>query len=131
MGMSSRALFAAASLTILGFTLGVAGDRVWLAHRHAVAIGVDTGHSERFHALMDELGLSDSQRVEINGILSHYQANVEQTWQSLQPRLQPTMDSARHAIEGVLDQGQLAMFGRWLEREHQRMHGTEHPGLRH
>ena len=131
MGMSSRALFGAVSLTILGFAVGVAGDRVWLAHHRPPTIVVDAGHAERFHALLGSLGLSDSQHVAIGEILGHYQGNVEQTWASLQPLLQITMDSAREAIGAVLDQGQLAMFEQWLEREHQQMHRMEHPGLRH
>jgi hypothetical protein len=104
---------------------------LWLAHQRPATIVVDTEHGERFRALLDSLGLSDSQRVAIDDLLGRYQENVEDTWQSLQPRLQVTMDSARQGIEALLDQTQLATFQQWLAIEHERTHGTGNSVLHH
>ncbi|HEX9729538.1 MAG TPA: hypothetical protein VGA37_13610 [Gemmatimonadales bacterium] len=135
MRMSLRALLAVSSLTVLGFALGVAGDRLWLAlHSRGTPraqIVLDTEHAERFHAMLAHMELSDSQRVAVDSILDHYQGTVEQTWASMQPRLQTTMDSARQAFEALFDADQLATFQQWLAAEHRRMHGTEHPAFRH
>lgn len=129
--MSLRAGLAVASLVLLGAALGVAGDRWWLAHHRSVTVAVDAGHAARFHAMLDALGLNDSQRVAIEGILGHFQDNVDQTWTALQPRLQGTMDSARYALEAVLDEGQRAMFREWLAAEQQRLHRGPHIGFPH
>lgn len=131
MSMSFRAVLAAVSLTALGVAVGVVGDRLWLTHRQPVIIRMDDGHAERFRSMLDSLGLSDSQRIAIDGVLGHYQGNVNQTWQALQPRLQTTMDSARQALRAVLNEEQLAAFDQWLAIERGRSHGTEHTGLRH
>ncbi len=132
--MSLRAGFAAISLVILGAALGVAGDRLWRAHRTPVtAVVMDGSHAQRFRAMLDSLDLSDSQRVAIDGILHHFQANVDETWAALRPRLQPTMDSALRAIEAVFSEEQRTAFTQWLAVERQRMHGpdTAHAPFRH
>jgi len=123
--MSLRAVLAAVSLVVLGAALGVAGDRLWLSHRRHVQVVMEGGHAMRFRAMLDSLNLSDSQRVAIDGILGHFQGNVDQTWDSLRPRLEPTLDSARRAIEAVFDDEQLARFRAWVAIEQQRLHGPD------
>lgn len=128
--MSRRAAIAAVSLVVLGAAMGVLADRLWIAHhRHTAHIVMDDGHGARFHAMLDSLDLNDSQRVAIDGILRHFQGNVDRTWASLQPRVDSTLDSARRAIEAVFDEEQLAAFRAWLDVERARL--PRHPGLRH
>jgi hypothetical protein len=125
--MSLRAILAAASLVVLGAALGVTADRVWLAHhQHEPRVVLDGGHGARFHALLDSLNLTESQRVAVDSVLRHFQGNVDQTWTTLRPRLEPTIDSARRAIEAVFDDEQLAAFRTWLAVEQERMHGLDH-----
>jgi hypothetical protein len=128
MTMNTRALVAALSLMLLGVVLGVAGDRLWLAHQRPMVV-LDSSHAERFHTLLGTLGLSDEQRAAIDGILGHFQQNVDHTWQALQPDLAATMDSAQQRIEAVLTPAQVTTFREWLETEHQMQHGATHRGL--
>ncbi len=135
MNMSPRALLAAASLLLLGASLGVAGDRLVLSHtpsggggtaRGATQVVLDTEHAARFRAVLDHMDLSDTQRAAVDSILGHYQGNVEQAWGTIQPALQSTMDSARRAITDLFTEEQRATFQDWLEAEHQRMHRAQH-----
>lgn len=139
MKMSFRALLAAGSLLLLGVTLGVGGDRLWLSHHQSgrgggpgvgggvtTQVVLDTEHAARFRAMLDDMDLSDTQRAAVDSVLGHYQGNVEHTWNAMQPILQSTMDSARRAIIDLFTEEQRATFQEWLAAEHQRMHSARH-----
>jgi len=127
MTTNARAIAAMVSLTLFGAAVGIAVDRLWLAHR-SPAILIDTGHAQRFHAMLDTLGLSDEQRGAMDSVLSHFQQNVELSWQALRPDVTASIDSATAQIEAILTPEQRAVFRAWRHAEHQRQHGV-HRGL--
>lgn len=127
MTMNARAVVAAVSLVLLGVVLGATGHYLWLGHRRPTVV-VDASHAARFHALLEDLDLSDDQRRSLDSVLGHFQEHVERTWQDFQPDLAETMDSATGQIEALLNPEQLARFRAWIEAEHQLQHGT-HPRL--
>ena len=127
MTTSTRAIVATASLVLFGVVLGIAGDRLWLAHRRPPIV-IDASHAQRFHALLDTLGLSDDQRQAMDSVLNRFQRHVELSWQALQPGLTATIDSATEQIEAILTPEQLATFRAWRHAEHQLQRGF-HRGL--
>jgi len=127
MTTNARAIVATLSLVLFGAVVGVATDRLWLAHRRPTIV-IDASHAQRFHALLDTLGLSDEQRRAMDSVLAHFQQNVELSWQALQPDLTATIDSATQQIEAILTPEQRATFRAWRHAEHQLQHDV-HRGL--
>lgn len=128
MTTNARAIVATLSLVLFGAVLGIAADRLWLVHQRPTIV-FDSSHAQRFHALLDTLGLSDEQRRAMDSVLSHFQRNVEASWEALQPDLTATIDSATQQIEAILTPEQRATFRAWRHAEHQLQHGLPR-GLR-
>jgi len=118
MTTNARAIVATLSLVLFGAALGIGADRLWLSH-HRPTIVLEASHAQRFHALLDTLGLSDEQRRAMDAVLGHFQRNVELSWQALQPDLTATIDSATRQIEAILTSEQRATFRAWRHAEHQ------------
>ena len=127
MTTNARAIVATLSLVLFGAVLGIGADRLWLAH-HRPTIVLEASHAQRFHALLDTLGLSDEQRRAMDSVLGHFQRNVELSWQALQPDLTATIDSATQRIEAILTPEQRATFQAWRHAEHQ-LQRDVHRGL--
>ncbi len=116
----ARARLAAVGLVLLGFSLGVLADHLWLAYRmHASA--PELTHQESMIALLGSLGLTEEQDRAIKAVVHRYQTNVERHLEAVHPMIFATMDSARHEIENLLDPDQLAAFRGWLRAEHERL----------
>lgn len=115
-----------------GAAVGVAADRLGLLPGFARADEVERGGErieddddrrdgettiERF---ADELGLSQAQRVEIDGILERYRASMKGIWQDVRPRYRSLVDSVRTQIESVLTPEQVAAYRSLLDRRRDR-----------
>ena len=124
MTMNRRAIAAIVSLMLLGAVLGIGADRLWLAH-HRPTIVIEASHAQRFHAMLDSLGLSDEQRRSMDSVLSHFQQTVEVSWRVLRPDVTATIDSATQQIEAILTPEQRATFRVWRHAEHQLQHGLQ------
>lgn len=111
-----------------GAAAGVAADRLELLPGFARAdetedvaerAGEDgdrRGRETTIERFADELGLSQAQRTEIDGILERYRASMREIWQDVRPRYRSLVDSVRTRIEGVLTPEQVTAYRSLLER---------------
>jgi hypothetical protein len=112
-----RAIIGAFALTALGFTVGVATDRLWLSG--PTAVETPEGARER---LLDDLqstvGLNDEQLRSVHIILSQNQEVISSAWENVQPQLSAAVDSVWAQINAVLDPEQAEEFHRWYAATH-------------
>jgi hypothetical protein len=103
----ARAAIGVAALIGLGFALGMATERLWLAHE---APAPAETQAER---------LTPEQLTAVHEILSRHQGTVTRAWNDLQPRLSAALDSAFTEIYAVLDDDQIPVFRHWYAQTHQ------------
>ena len=101
------------SLVAFGAVLGVAADRLYLAHvgRDHSAQQMHAETLERFRTILD---LDDAQVAVIDSIFRHRQVEVESTWQTLSRHLHSVVDSVHREVMDVLRPEQRAAFEAWL-----------------
>lgn len=119
------AALAIASLIIVGAVLGIAADRLYLAH-HAPPSSMVHLHEEaldRFRVILD---LDDAQVAAIDSIFRHRQGEFESTWRVLNQHLYSTVDSVHEEVNALLRPEQREAFRRWLRES-----GREGSGLLH
>lgn len=128
--------FRVALLLVLTFTAGVAAgvaaDRLELLPGLASATEATADGDRReddrrrgettIERFADDLGLTASQRAEIEEILEHYRQRMHQMWEEVRPRYRSMVDSVRGRIEGVLTPEQVTEYrellrarGRWRQ----------------
>jgi hypothetical protein len=120
MTQHARAAIGAAALIGLGFALGVATDRWWLAHEAPAPTETQAEMRTRLLDDMQEtVGLTQEQVTAVHEILSRHQGTVTRAWNDLQPRLTAALDSAFTEIYAVLDDDQIDLFRHWFAQTHQ------------
>lgn len=112
-----------------GAAVGVASDRLELIP--GVARATEAGAPERdgpprrpppgppkttIERFADDLGLTETQRTEIEGILDRYRASARALQRAVQPQYRSLMDSVRTEIEATLTPEQVEQY-RALLRE--------------
>ena len=131
MSVGMRAGFATFGLLLLGFTLGVGADHLWLAHRMHRAAPQELTHQESFISMLDTLNLTEEQRDAIDEIFDRNHTNVRRHLAAIHAQLLPTMDSARLEIEAQLNPDQLAVFQAWIDVERELQDTIQHSVIRH
>jgi hypothetical protein len=120
-----RAALAIASLIVFGAVLGIAADRLYLAHRPPQS-SMQHLHEEtldRFRVILD---LDDAQVAAIDSIFRHRQGEFESTWRVLNHHLYSTVDSVHEEVNALLRPEQREAFRRWLREEGRGSGGLTH-----
>lgn len=116
----ARAAIGVAALIGLGFALGMATDRLWLARETPPPAETQAEKRARLLDDMQEtVGLTPDQMTAVHEILSRHQGTVTRAWNDLQPRLSAALDSAFTEIYAVLDDDQIPVFRHWFAQTHQ------------
>ncbi len=114
--MRVRGVIGGFSLVIVGVALGVAADRIILAH-HAPETNIPAGDDHAaVVAFRHVLELDDDQLAEIHRILIRNQASVDEAWQSLRVGMSEGIANAHDEIRALLTEEQLGLFEDWLDR---------------
>lgn len=122
MTQQAKAVIGVFALVALGFALGVAADRLWLAGSPQERTQEDV----RTHLLEDlrvSVGLSGEQLQSVHAVFSRYQTTADRVWAGMQPHLEAALDSALDQIEEILEPDQVEEFHRWFARTHPRPGG--------
>lgn len=117
MNKGTRAFIGAFALTALGFTMGIATDRLLLNGSTAV----ETPEEARTRLLDDlqtTVGLNNEQLRSVRIILSQNQEVISSAWETVQPQLRAAVDSVWTQINAVLDPEQAEKFHRWYAATH-------------
>jgi hypothetical protein len=117
MNKGTRAFIGAFALTALGFTMGIATDRLLLDGSTAV----ETPEEARARLLDDlqtTVGLNNEQLRSVHIILSQNQEVIINAWETVQPQLRAAVDSVLTQINAVLDPEQAEKFHRWYAATH-------------
>jgi hypothetical protein len=117
MNKGTRAFIGAFALTALGFTMGIATDRLLLNGSTAV----ETPEEARTRLLDDlqtTVGLNNEQLRSVHIILSQNQEVIISAWETVQPQLRAAVDSVWTQINAVLDPEQAEKFHRWYAATH-------------
>ncbi len=117
MNKGIRAFIGAFALTALGFTMGIATDRLWLTD----SAEVETPEEARDRLLNDlqtTVGLNDDQLQSVHIILSQNQEVISSAWENVQPQLSAAVDSVWAQINAVLDPEQAEKFHHWYAATH-------------
>jgi hypothetical protein len=95
-----------------GFVGGLAVHRAFVLRHHGMAPRTDMmlNHLDR------ALDLSDAQRKQIAGILSHRRERIESLWSGVRPRVRAEVEATNAEIERVLTAEQRAKFERMKMR---------------
>ena len=116
-GSRTKAILMLAVVFVAGAAAGIAGDRLELIPRAAVATEPDGEATDTapergtvIEQFAGELGLTTQQRAEIDGLLDYYAASLKELQRSTRPAYVALMDSVRIEIEAVLDEGQRAQY---------------------
>jgi len=80
-------------------------------------------------SVMEELALSDAQRVALQEILERRGAEAREILESMGPRLRAQVDSGRAEIRALLDPEQREIFDRLQEMRGRRSRGGAGPSL--
>jgi len=113
-----RGAIGALSLVIVGFLLGVAADRLVLAHglgRSSATLAA-TSDQAAIAAFRGVLDLDDDQVAAIHEILMRNQVSVDEAWQSIRAQVAEGVLNAHAEIRMLLNEDQLARFEEWLDR---------------
>jgi len=113
-----RGAIGALSLVVVGFLLGVATDRLLLAHGHG-GFGVAPAATNEHVAIVAFRGvlqLDDDQVTAIHEILMRNQVSVDQAWQGIRAQVAEGVENAHTEIRMLLTDAQRARFEEWLDR---------------
>lgn len=124
-GSRTKASMMLALVFVAGAAVGIAGDRLELIPRAAVATEAspDSDASREdgqaiIEQFADELGLSSGQRSEIDGLLDYFGKSLKALRQGVRPQYRALMDSVRTEIEAVLDEEQRAQYRTRIEERY-------------
>jgi Spy/CpxP family protein refolding chaperone len=100
---------------------GIAIDRRFdsPAERNVESMGRETRGETTIERFADELGLTVEQREQIAPVLEDTRARMSEVFDQVRPEYRSVVDSARARIEAVLSPGQVDMYRKLLEKEHE------------
>jgi hypothetical protein len=116
-GSKNLALMFLLGTFLTGGVLGFTADRVLQVDRLTVAV---EGRSAWRQVFDQELGLTPTQQVAVDGILDAKHRQVVELIRPVQPQLDSLRDHARDQINALLTPEQQQKFDRWKQRQAQR-----------
>ena len=128
-GWRTRGTLGAISLVVVGITIGLLFDHLFLQrhlavllHGTPVAASIDAApelaHDVALASMAAYVGLDPEQTAAIDAIFAHHQQTVTVSWEELHWRLQEAIDSIESQIDAVLRPEQQQRFQRWVARHH-------------
>jgi hypothetical protein len=104
---------------IVGFLLGVVGDRAWLVRHGRVATRAQRFAPDRIVKRLDsQLHFTDQQRVQVTSIIQARQQRIAAIQGTVRPQIRAQIDQANAEIEKILTPEQRTTFQQIKMRVH-------------
>ena len=119
---------------VTGFLMGMAWDGPGEPAAAQSAVEPDEAQSERRGRVIDQVGLADPQRAEVDRIIEHYRVQMkdldEEFREAYRPRRGELIRATRDSIKAVLDTNQRMLYDSLLEARYGAPESEDRPAGR-